>query len=408
MKNAKKLLSCAAVAAIVAQGAAALEIDPSVAPQIDIGGRAIVTGNYVETNEAGGGSDGDDELDISDSSLLFGFSKYLFDDRRYGFATIGFKLPEDETDLEDDIFFHEVNAGIGGWDSEVKLGRSRLPNNLIQFPTLREEDLLEFTHAGNAFSDAEAEEYQVFGGVVSGTWFWPKRHMSANLTFTARTETDVSGNKITGSDFNGAGIGLAYNLPEALKFGRGLRYAGLALDTQEVSLPGDDYLHALIGGLVFNLNSDPEASWVLDLQAIYNRGVDAAGLASRTNRARAESRAMAAAIRHARRPALQTRWQAALTVGWKEYPEFNDATAWAVAPSYAYRLGSGIDLLAQYAYRSNDGELASATGADDEHRVFLGLSFAFDTTFNQHVGERGSILQLEHNILDIGPAQGGH
>lgn len=38
----------------------------------------------------------------------------------------------------------------------------------------------------------------------------------------------------------------------------------------------------------------------------------------------------------------------------------------------------------------------------------LGLSFGFDYTPNKHVARRDSILLLEGNMLDVGPAQRGH
>ncbi|UCH54117.1 MAG: hypothetical protein JSW09_04900, partial [Pseudomonadota bacterium] len=125
-------------------------------------------------------------------------------------------------------------------------------------------------------------------------------------------------------------------------------------------------------------------------------------------RARSKSRAVVAALRYGERPALQTRWQAALTVGLKDYSDFDNARSWVVSPSYGYRLGSGVELLAQYAYSKNDDALAAATGVETEQRVELGLSFSFGHTFNESVGERQSILNIEHNMFDLGPMGGGH
>jgi hypothetical protein len=393
---------------LAAAGAPALEIDPHVPPQVDIGGRALATAGALRTRHDDGTRDRASALDIADSSLLFGFSKYLFDGGRYGFAVIGVKVPEDDTDLRDDLYLHELHAGVGGRNYEIKLGRSRLPNTLLAFPTLRDDDLLEFTHVGNAFSHAHAEEYQVFGGLVSGTWFWPAPRLAANAALTARTETDTAGVRVASDDFNGGSLTVAYDVPEDIKFDRGLRYAALGWDRQRVRLPGDPHRDAWLAGLAVNLNSNPEATWNLDLQGIVSRGVAVPDLGSGLDRARAESRALAAALRYGHRPHLQTRWQAALTVGWKDYPGFDAARAWAIAPSYAYRLGSGVDFVAQYVYRDHADGLATATGVQREQRVHAGLSFAFDYTLNKHVGRRDSILFLEHDMLDIGPIGGGH
>ena len=165
---------------------------------------------------------------------------------------------------------------------------------------------------------------------------------------------------------------------------------------------------ALLGGLSYNLTDNPERAWALDLQGIYNFGISAPDLAGPVTRARAESWSVAAALRFARRPFLQTRWQAALTVALKDHPGFDDAASFAVAPSIAWRLGSGIEALAQYSFVANDDVLGAGLGLDSSHEVFFGLSFAFEATFNESVGQRNSILNLEHDMLDNGPILGGH
>jgi hypothetical protein len=389
----------------------ALEIDPLVMPEINLGGRAVATAGYRSDDALAAGPESEGSLDVADSSLLFGFSKYLFDSTRYGFGVVGFKLPEDGTDLRDDIYLHEAHAGVGGKRWEVKLGRSRLGNTLLAFPTLRDDDLLAFTHVGNGLANAEAEEYRQFGNLVEGR-YWVTPVVELDAALTARTETDLAGDKVSGEQFNGARLGIAYDVPEAIKFARGLRYAALRFDGQRVQDLGAGLpkgrMNALIAAAALNLSDNPEATWNLDLQAIANAGVDVASLASEPARARAKSNAVVAALRYGHRPALQTRWQAAVTLAWKEYGDFADARAVAVVPSYGYRLGSGVELLAQYAYTKYDGALAQAVGLDATQQLQVGLLFSFDHTFNETVGERQGILNLEHNMFDLGPMGGGH
>jgi hypothetical protein len=395
----------------LAAPAHALEIDPEVTPEINLGGRAIATTKYHRDDLVGGGSSSNSELDIADSSLLFGFSKYLFDSTRYGFGVIGFKVPEDDTELKDDVYFHELHAGVGGPRFEIKLGRSRLGNTLIQFPTLRDDDLLDYAFVPNASSNSQAEEYQQFGGIVGGNW-WFTRTVSLDGGITARTETTAAGDRTSTSDFNGGYLGFAYELPEAAKVDRGIRYAGIRYDTQKAQNLGAglgrERVDALIGALALNLNADPEATWNLDAQFIAQDGVKGAGLASHAARARASARSAVLALRYGHRPALQTRWQAALTVGYRDYADYGDAGATVIAPSYVHRLGSGVEFLAQYRYSDYERALAAELGRDREHKVYLGLQFSFDHTFNETVGERRSILNLEHNTLDFGPLGGGH
>ncbi|HSP00009.1 MAG TPA: hypothetical protein VLN90_00955 [Thioalkalivibrio sp.] len=386
----------------------ALEIDPHVAPQVDIGGRALITVKGQDTKFDEGGSSSDSELEFADSSILFGFSKYLFDSERYAFGAIGFKAIEDDAhhDIRDDIYLHQLHAGVGGERFEIVLGRMSLPNTLIAFPTLRDDDLMDFTHVGNAFSHAPDEVYHLYGGVVQGTWFWPEQRMSATGTITARTETDADGSRTGSSEFNGHNLKYAYDVPEAIKFDRGLRYAALGWDRQDLD-GGEGSIDAFQAGAVINLSDNPEATWNLDLQATHVNGIDVPDL-SGANAARANQKSVVGALRYGHRPWLQTRWQAAVTVGWKDYDDFSNATAWTVTPSFMYRLGSGIHALAQYQYRDNSSGLAAETGVDSDHRIYVGLSFNFDYTINKHVGNREGIMFLEHNMLDVGPARGGH
>jgi len=397
--------------ALLSNAAMALEVDPAVPPEINIGGRLVATADATSEKAVAGGTERDSNSSIADSSLLFGFSKYLFDDRRYGFAVLGLKIPDDDTDLKDDIYIHEAHVGIGGPDYEVKLGRSQLGNTLIAFPTIRDDDLQDYLYVANGSSNAEAEEYQQFGSVIAGSW-WLARRVQLDGGITGRTRTDAGGTRQTSADFNGGYLGVAYSVPEAIKFDRGLRYAGVRLDTQHANVPGlglpKETLTALIGAVSLNLNDYPEATWNLDAQVILNDGATVPDLSTHASRARAKSRAVAVALRYGKRPALQTRWQAALNLAWKDYADFSSASAYTIAPTYLYRLGSGVEFVAQYLYTHNDSTLAAAVGHEREQKIQFGLSFAFDNTFNESVGERGSILNLEHDTLDIGPRGGGH
>jgi len=407
----KHLVVAALATACWSAALPALEIDPLVPPEINVGGRLIATADFAIDRITAGGDEHHRAINPADSSLLFGFSKYLFNSRDYGFALIGIKAPDADTDLRDDIYLHQLFAGVGGKRYEVKLGRTQLPNTLLTFPTQRDSDLLAYTHVGNPQLNAEAEEYTVYGGRVSGAfWFTPS--FSVLAAATARAERDPADpSRVVTDRFNGSTVQLAYDVPEAIKFDRGIRYAALAVDSQTFrALLGepDGRATAVLAGVSVNLNSNPEASLGLDLQAIASRGETPSALVEPFQQARADSNAVVAALRYRHSPALQTRWQAALTVGWKEFPDFADATSVAVAPSLLVRLGSGVDLIAQYVYERREGALATDTGVRSEQRLALGLSFSLAHTFNESVGERGDILNIEHNLLDFGPAFGGH
>ncbi|MBT6441295.1 MAG: hypothetical protein HOK61_02615 [Alphaproteobacteria bacterium] len=412
-----KLLAGALLAgslAATASTAFALEIDPNVPPEISLGGRLVGTTNLTSKDRPVGGEQTNTELDIADTSVSIGLAKYLFRTGGYAFGNFGLVLPEDDSDLEDNLFVHEVRIGVGHKDWEISLGRSRLPNTLVTFPTIRDDDLLAFTHVGNGNANVEAEEDQIYGGVVQGNlWFTPEwRVMGAA---TARAETDLanlgSTERTSRSDLNGLAAGVFWEMPESIRFDRGLRFAGLSLDWQQADRVGggeEEDISAIIGGAVINLSDDPEASWSIDLQGIYNLGSSVPSLDANVSRARAEQYAVVGALRYIDRPYLQTNWQAALTVGWRDYADISSASAFAITPSVAWRIGSGINVVGQYRYLDQDIALAAAENNSASHTLLAGLTFSLDTTFNESVGERNSILTMEHDMLDVGPVNRGH
>ena len=105
------------------------------------------------------------------------------------------------------------------------------------------------------------------------------------------------------------------------------------------------------------------------------------------------------AVRYTSRPNLLTRWQAALTAAHQNFPDEDDASQLSIAPSFAYRLGFGVDIVGQYMFTYRDDGLARATGFDTEHTFQVGLSFSFEQTFNDTVGDVRSLLNLEHGFV---------
>jgi len=410
-------LFCAiALAGMGASPLAALELDPDVLPEINLGGSLIATPTFTSTDRTTGGGKQEGDIEIEDSSLLLGFSKYLFDDAHYGFARFGLRVRGDDSDFDDRIFLHQLVVGVGSKTAEEVFGRTNLMNTLVSFPTIRDGDLIEFTHVLNAAANAHGEEYQVYGGVVRGNYYLGGGPWSLSGQLTARPETNLddltSRTMESTTKLNGVAGGVAYTLPESIKFDRGVRFAGITADVQRAEdvndNAGSNIIPALIAGASINLGNDPERSWVLDLQGIYNRGAAVPSLSQDVFRAQAESWSAVAAVRYLHQPILQMRWQAALAFAYKDFAAFDDAASYAVLPSLAAHLGSGIDFVAQYRYLDNSSRLAEATGIDDRHRLWFGLRFALSGTFNESVGERGSILELEHGIANPGPAGGRH
>lgn len=393
----------------------ALELDPDVVPEINLGGTLITTLKFASTDPVLGDGDDDVEMEFADSTVLMGVSKYLFNDRAYGFADFGLYIPEDDSDFEDDLFVNQLAVGIGVKAFEVKLGRSNLGNTLVTFPTIRDSDLLEFTHVLNPHLNGEGEEFQVYGGIARARIYFGTSPWSLLFQGTARATSDLNNLASTSRDstnsFNGGAVGVTYLVPEDIKFDRGVRYAGLLADTSHVDRigrAGKETMTSVVAGTIVNLSEDPARSWVVDLQGIWNDGTSVPTLASEAERAQASSWSAVMGLRYVSRPFLQTRWQAAITGAYKDYDDFSGAESFAIVPSFAWRLGSGIEAVAQYRYLNEDGALAAARNRSEDHALWLGFTFRLSGTFNESVGQRGSILHLEHNMLDLGPVRRGH
>lgn len=391
-------LSAALLAMLGIQTAEALEVDREVMPRVTIGGRLIATPEVGEREGFGGADDEESNaIDISDSSLLLRFDKRLYDGGVAG-AVVGFTKPDADSDLDDDIYFHQLNAFFWNKDFEVVLGRTNLPNTVIEFPTMRDDDLMTYTHTLNASSFAENDQYQMYGDVFSFGW-----HINPTLTASAwagtRTETDPAGDRLGEFNMNSAGLSLVYQQPEELAYLKRLRHAGILIDYQDIdNVSGDDGTYAVIAGAEWNLNNNPTRNWSAAAQGIYNDGFEGATLAGANGLRRTESWSAVGSVRLTNRPKLLTRWQAAVTAAYKDYDE-SDASQYSIVPSFAYRLGSGVDLVGQATYTRLDDGLAAVTGYDREYGIMAGLSFSFDMGFNDTIGERTSILDTEHTYI---------
>ena len=82
-------------------------------------------------------------------------------------------------------------------------------------------------------------------------------------------------------------------------------------------------------------------------------------------------------------------------MAYKNYADFANASQWTVTPSFVYLLGQGIHLLAQAGYTDFD----EALGGGTDRFLQLGLAFNLDARFNDTIGERNSILNLEHGYI---------
>jgi hypothetical protein len=375
-------LLLAIIASVVTPAVLALEVDREVLPRIQLGGRIMASIDAVDLDSD---PDAEANINLEDSSLLVRFDKRLYGDGVAG-ATIGF------TENKDAVVFHQLNGFYWNRDYAVNIGRGRLRNTLLELPLMRDDDLLAYTHVENASSDEEFD--QIFGKQISFDLFIDQKIQRVGLWVgTRRNDTDiVYANAPNGFDSMGASY--IYEQPEDLRYVKRLRHAGLVVDGQKVeTTAGEEWSLSLIAGAEANLNIDPRRSWSLAGQAIVNQGVSDSPVVA--NLAASESTSMVLSLRYTGRPKLLTRYQAGLTFAHKDYADISKGSQWSVVSSAFYRLGQGVDLLAQLSYT----DYGDGLGGGNDAIAQVGMAFSFDAMFNDTIGARDSILNLEHGYI---------
>jgi hypothetical protein len=376
-KTVSRLFLPVLVATLVTPVVFALEV-----PRIQLGGRIMAS---VDVPDLDSDPDAETKINLADSSLLTRFDKRMYGGGVAG-ATMGF------TENEDAVVFHQLNGFYWNRDYAVMIGRGRLRNTLLELPLMRDDDLLDYTHVGNASSDEEFD--QIFAEQLAFDLFLDKKIQRVGLwAGTRRNDTDIAYVNAPGG-FDSFGAGYIYEQSEDLLYVTRLRHAGLMIDSQKVeTTTGDEWSTALIAGAEVNLNIDPSHNTSLAGQVVLNQGVD--GTPVVPNLAASESTSMVVSLRHTNRPMLLTRSQVGLTFAYKDYADITDGSQWSVVGNIFYRLGQGVDLLAQLSYTDYDDGL----GGGNDKVLQVGMAFSFDAMFNDNIGERDSILNLEHGYI---------
>ena len=318
---------------------------------------------------------------------------------------LGFLFPDAETGLGD-VFYNQINVFYDTRAFRGTLGRTRLENFALEFPTLREEDLLEYGFVLNGFSNADNSEFNRYGNVARTELFGMGGRFSLRTQVSSWTVTDGAGERQNDFDVNAGSTFLGYRLPETIRYSGVVREAGFGFHTQKVDLPGNEWLNALSAGLAVNLSRHPLRNVELRSQLIYNAGaedparlsVGAGTLATPLGRALAESTAVVASLRFLRRPYQLDRFQAAVTVAYKAF-NGTDASQMTLVPNVFFQLGQGVDVGLQYQYERFADELATLLGRSRSHSVKFVFAFSFQSMFNDYFGDRDDILNLEHGYI---------
>ncbi|KPK51511.1 MAG: hypothetical protein AMS22_10800 [Thiotrichales bacterium SG8_50] len=383
--NPKKVLTAIVAGAIGCSGSAmALEVDREVMPRVTLSGRLITT---LDSDYEASGDPG---INMGDSSFSARFDKRMFEQGVAG-AVLGVK------ENEGSVAFHQMHVFYWDRDVEVKAGRTQLPNTLVEFPLVRDHDITSMTHVGNGSSNEEFD--QLYGKVFTADWVLDRKAQKLGVwAGTRRNENAFAG---APDGFDSYGLGYRYEPSEKYMYLNRIRHAGILLDAQKDRAGSNPYFQSIVAGGEINLNNSPRRNWSMGIQGIVNGGVSGVTLVDLnsatdavSNRARAKSNALVASLRYTDRPHLLTRLQAGLTVGYKTYDA--GGTELSVIPSLKYRIGQGVDVVAQY---RNTQYSDGLNAVDSTNLVQVGLSFSLDAKYNDSIGERDSILNQEHGYI---------
>jgi hypothetical protein len=377
-------------------------------PRITFGGTGLVSFNVDATTAFAAGAADNTSVgtvnDFSDSFLMLRLDRQLYEKQRAGMI-VSFLFPDARAGLGD-VFYNQVMVFYRSSVFDGMLGRSRLNNFLLEFPTLREEDLLEYSFVRNGFANADNSEFSRYGNVLRGQLFQFNGRFTLAAQATNWTVTDAAGTKLDDFEVNGLSATAAYHLPDAVRYTGALRFVGVQVASQNIDVANRAWIHSVLGAIALNVMRNPLANLEARIQAIYNFGVGTAGsgappvpgLGAVVGRAQAKSLSVTGSLRFLRRPYQLDRFQAAVTGAYKEFPD-QSVSQFTIVPNAFYRLGQGVDVGLQYQFEQFSDALASVMGRKRSHSVKFTMAFRFQTMFNNYFGERDDILSLEHGYI---------
>lgn len=398
----RKLLFLLAGIALLAFPAQALEVDEVSLPRIQFEGEFISTIDYFEQPGAKTGP----RLapNTNDNNVIFAFDKHLWNSSIVAGIVTRIRLEDNEAQPR-------LFGFLGAPRYRISAGTMRLRNNLVRFPTAREEDLLTYTNVLNGSLGFEIEDdaEHLFGDNIILEWFFRPSFWRAAVFSENRTQTKVEDFALRkDAPPNTLGFSISYEVPDAVKYDYVLRRLGFIYDAQALDRRSGDaaQLSSLLLGGVLALNDNPEFPWEGAFQVITTAGLDDRDSSGNEVGAQAEgelSREAATAtvlsVFYANRKYLRTRWDVALTLARKSYTDIAGGAQWTAAPTYRYALSSGVNLVAQVIYTDYGDGLAEIIGRDRDYRIQVGVTMFVEQAVNDEVVDYDSILEMEQGSL---------
>lgn len=334
-------------------------------------------------------------IDFSDTSLLLRGRLQLFPDFRGG-SVLGLQFPDADSDLGV-VFFHQAYVFVESRNLDIKVGRSRVQSSLIEFPTLRDDDLLPFTDVLNPFATGATTEDHQYANVLELTGNLASKYfLAAHAEHMFLTPGDQGSVDFT---INSLGTSFYYrNIPDRIDT-EVLREAGAGFNYYDAKDDGRAATWNLIAAGALNLYPDPIHLFEVRAQGIYNHGDAEAQLSDANTTFRARSVRGAAALRYLFSDGMIPTMQVAIVAGYARYVEDGSANSWSGTLNGFYSLGYGFDVGVQYQLRRNSGQIREALGTPDlVHTPQAVLRFGYELTVNP-LPNRDSILNVEHDYI---------
>lgn len=366
--------------------------DQGTAPQLDVAGVGVATLGY-------GAATGGPGINFSDSALVVGAAERLFDSGAIGsFGLGGLTLDQTNRAPGNPLFLQQAFADYQAETFEVLVGRSDMRTaHRVDFPTLRGDDLIDFTGPLNPYSNGQNPEEHRYGNVAAVTLnqqlTWFEDFHVQHLIDSAGTASDAG--------INAVGASLEYlGMPGLSPFERFPSW-GVGAEL----LPAYDRspvpLGQIYAGGVLNLNQSTTDLVDLRAEDVLTVGSALTSFQGAADPYQANADALAASLRYLHTPYGGPGFQLALTGGYKTYFQVGGARSLGAALTGVRQLGQGFDLVAQYQAQWREAALAAieSPGVAYEQTVEVGLTCNFDATINGHLSPRRSLLNMQHHYI---------
>jgi hypothetical protein len=370
--------------------------DSSLSPQVEIDGAGIGTLG-VERGASSAGTKS--VLNFENSAVSVTGSERLYDHGIGSFGMGGVTTDQSLTGHEGTaIFLDRMYVDYQSEKMEFLIGRYDQPiSHLVEFPTLRDDDLIHFTYPQNPLSNGQHSEEHQYSNQAAFTWNQGLTHFE-NF-HVQHLLNSVSGDNNT--DINSFGASYEYMAPPTQENFETLPFLALGYDRILLNSNSTSGLNQFTFGAVFNLRKSVTDLVDVRFQETLGWGSALSTFSSETDTFQANSHQLAVALRYLHQPFGLGAYQLAVVLAHKDYFRVNDAGGFAGTLTAVKQIGQGFDLVAQYQGQKRQGALAAyqAGGVGYEQIFEVGFVFNFALTINPHLSPRRSLLNQSHHYL---------